>query len=166
MVMGDVLEECIQHQHTEEWLDEEEFKRISKREYEATTHKQGHSEWGLNIFALAAEEVQIVFESGSAVAGELSLEQRFREQADKWERETKHISSVTKRAMHPSYQTIIEMGPDVVPLLVRDLQQNRRAWFWALSHITGADPINPADAGKMDKMIMAWVNWAIEKGLL
>jgi hypothetical protein len=118
----------------------------------------------------AGEEIQLRAELVDwyvpLIEAESPLDKRFRAHAEKWERETKHLSSITKRVMHPSYQTIIGMGSDVVPLLLRDLQQNRRPWFWALSHITQANPINPADAGKMDKMIMAWVNWASERGLL
>lgn len=95
-----------------------------------------------------------------------SLEERFREHAEKWERETMHLSSTTKRVLHPSYQIIMGMGPDVVPLLLRDLQQNRRAWFWALYHLTQENPIDPADAGNIDKMVAAWVRWGKRKGLL
>lgn len=113
-----------------------------------------------------ADEGESVVEQAFCDPTDRILEDRFREQAEKWERETKYLSSTTKRAMHPSYQTIIGMGHDVVPLLLRDLQQNRRTWFWALSYITQENPINPADAGKMDKMIMAWVNWGRERGLL
>ncbi len=97
---------------------------------------------------------------------ECSLEERFREQADKWDRETAHLSSPAQMTMHPSYQAILGMGRDVVPLLLRDLQQNRRPWFWALSYITNDNPINPADAGRMDKMIKAWVDWGKKRGLL
>lgn len=68
--------------------------------------------------------------------------------------------------MHPSYQAILGMGWKVVPFLLRDLQQNRRAWFGALSYLTRANPIKPKDAGKMDKMIEAWVQWGRDKGLL
>ena len=97
-----------------------------------------------------------------------TLEERFREQADKWERETKFISSVTKRINHPSYTAILGMReePGIVRLLLRDLQENRRPWFWALSYITQSNPIQPEDAGKMDKMIAAWVKWGKAQGYL
>jgi hypothetical protein len=68
--------------------------------------------------------------------------------------------------MHPSYQAILGMGDKVVPLLLRDLQNKRRPWFWALSYLTTENPINPSDAGKIDKMIAAWVRWGKAKGLL
>lgn len=72
--------------------------------------------------------------------------------------------------MHPSYQAILGMGQEhkekVIRLLILDMQQHRRAWFWALSFLTRDNPINRADAGKMDKMISAWVKWGERKGIL
>ena len=94
------------------------------------------------------------------------LEERFREQADKWDRETRHLSSPTQKMMHPSHQAILGLGSAVVPILLRDLTQNRREWFWALSYLTQENPIPREDAGKMDKMIAAWANWGRKRGLL
>jgi len=95
-----------------------------------------------------------------------ALEQRFSKQADRWKRETMHISSPTQKMMHPSLQAILGMGKDVVPLLLRDMAQNRTEWFWALSYITQENPIKRDEAGKMDKMIAAWLNWGKDRGLL
>jgi len=95
-----------------------------------------------------------------------ALAQLFHEQADKWERETRHLSSPNQKIMHPSYQAVLGMGAEVVPLLLQDLAQNRREWFWALSYITKANPIQREDAGKMDKMVAAWVKWGKDRGLL
>jgi hypothetical protein len=83
---------------------------------------------------------------------------------NKWEEETKHLSSTTKRVMHPSYQSIIGMGPVVVPLLLRDLEKTHRLWFWALSAITGENPVNPEDAGDIRKMVRAWIDWGKRTG--
>src|SRR5258708_908476 len=92
-----------------------------------------------------------------------SLEERFWEQAEKWDRETAHLSSPLQRMMHPSYQAILGMGAehkgDVIRLLLRDLQQNQRDWFLALSYLTEANPIEPKDAGKTDKLISSWLRW-------
>ena len=99
-----------------------------------------------------------------------SVERLFSEQAEKWQRETGHLSSPTQRMMHPSYQAILGMGREhereIVTLLIRDLQQSGRSWFGALSYITKENPIGRNDAGKMDKMVGAWVRWGRDKGLL
>src|SRR5581483_6978057 len=108
--------------------------------------------------------------NASTVGVSRTLEERFREQAEKWDRETAHLSSPNQRFGHPSYQAILGMGRDnpreVVRLMLRDLQQNRRAWFWALSYLAKDNPVEPPDAGKTDKMIKAWVNWGKAERLL
>jgi hypothetical protein len=91
----------------------------------------------------------------------------FQSLADKWRKETAHISSIAKMVMHPSYQSIIGMGPDIVPLLLRELkQQDPDHWFWALAAITRENPIEPQDAGDTAKMAEAWVRWGEERGYL
>lgn len=93
-----------------------------------------------------------------------TLQQRFQEEAEKWDRETTYLSSTPKMILHESYQKIIAMGPNVVPHLLRDLQQNRRSWFWALRHLTDANPVPPEDQGNLDKMIAAWLAWGRREG--
>ncbi len=97
--------------------------------------------------------------SEHVVADALSLEQRFQKEADRWEKETALLSATPMRVMHDSYQSIIAMGPEVVPILLRDLQKTRRHWFWALRHLTGVDPVPAKDKGNLDRMIAAWVDW-------
>jgi hypothetical protein len=106
-------------------------------------------------------------ESITAAASSLqeeSLEQRFASEADKWERETSHLSSTPKMVLHSSYQRILAMGPDVVPYLLLDLQRTHRSWFWALNHLTGVDPVRIEDKGDLDKMVAAWVAWGKREG--
>jgi hypothetical protein len=100
----------------------------------------------------------------------LSVSDRFRKQADKWGRETEHLSSPAQMMEHPSYQAILGLARDneteVVRLMLRDLRENRRPWFWALSYLTRENPIKPSDAGKLDKMIRSWIEWGTQKGIL
>jgi hypothetical protein len=93
-----------------------------------------------------------------------SLEERFVEYANRWERETAFISATPMRVMHESYQSIMSMGPDVVPILLRDLQKTQRHWFWALRHLTSADPVPEKDRGNVDRMAAAWIAWGKAKG--
>jgi hypothetical protein len=95
-----------------------------------------------------------------------TLEQRFHRLANEWRTETAHISSLTKLVMHPKYQSIIGLGPDVLPILFRELKAKPDHWFWALRAITEADPTRPEDAGNLPKMAESWLNWAKERGYL
>jgi hypothetical protein len=93
----------------------------------------------------------------------VDIKQRFLEQAEKWSRETRHLSSPAQQMMHPSYQAILGMGNEnpraIISLMIRDMQTSRRPWFWALSYFAQENPVSQSDAGKTDKMIKAWVDW-------
>jgi hypothetical protein len=93
-----------------------------------------------------------------------SIAARFNRLANAWEQATGNLSSMKAASEHPAYQEIISLGRDVVPYLLRDLQENERHWFIALRTITGADPIPKAAAGNVPKMIEAWLQWGKENG--
>ena len=92
------------------------------------------------------------------------LEERFRRLAAAWHSETAYLSSMTEASSHPAYQEIIRLGPEVVPLLLRDLEAHHTHWFAALRAITGAEPIPPQAAGNIPRMTEAWLNWAKANG--
>ena len=93
-----------------------------------------------------------------------SLEDRFQRLAARWRSETAHYSSSTRMAEHPAYQEIIALGLPVVPLLLADLARQPDHWFAALKQITGANPIDPADRGRIDRMTAAWLAWGRANG--
>ncbi len=92
-----------------------------------------------------------------------TLKQRFLDLAQQWEDETGHLSSPSQRMLHPSYKAILGMGHEhkdqIIGFLIQDMKKNRRQWFWALSYLAQANPIKPEDAGRIDRMIDAWVRW-------
>jgi hypothetical protein len=93
-----------------------------------------------------------------------SVEQQFPRLAATWHQAVAHHSSSRLRESHPIYQQIIRMGPAVVPLLLKDLETNRRHWFSALAALTGADPIPAEHAGDIPKMAEDWLRWGREHG--
>jgi len=82
-----------------------------------------------------------------------------------WRADVGPTSSLTDMAMHPAYQQIIGMGPEAVPLLLRELERRPDHWFWALKAITGVDPVPPNQKGKLDEMAKAWVQWGRDRGI-
>jgi hypothetical protein len=50
----------------------------------------------------------------------IPVEQAFQGLAKEWRDETAHLSSMTKLMMHPKYQSIVGLGPSVVPVLLRE----------------------------------------------
>jgi hypothetical protein len=108
-------------------------------------------------------------ETADAVS-EQTLEQRFLKEAEQWDSETAHLSSPVQRFNHPSYIAVLGMAQDhrneVITLMLRDLQQNRREWFSALSYLTHENPIQRKDSGNLNRMIEAWVRWGKLRGRL
>ena len=89
----------------------------------------------------------------------MSLESRFRNLATWWEAETGGQSSISRKANHPAYQQIIELGPDVIPLMIEDMREQPNHWFVALRALTGVNPVPLESAGRMQAMRKAWVDW-------
>ena len=69
------------------------------------------------------------------------------------------LSSITEIVMHPSYQQIIGMGPAAIPLILLSMRRELNHWFWALSAITGENPVPIEHRGKIKQMTEAWMNW-------
>jgi hypothetical protein len=90
--------------------------------------------------------------------------EEFRNLVSRWRRETAHLSSTTKMALHPAYQRIIGMGPAARPLLLEELRQRPAHWFWALNAITGEDPASDDD--DFDGAVAAWLRWGEARGLI
>jgi hypothetical protein len=91
-------------------------------------------------------------------------EQRFHELVAAWKRERGPHSSSARLAEHPAYQQIIGMGPDVVPLLLRELEREPDHWFRALHTLTGANPVSATSCGNVQEMAAAWLRWGREQG--
>jgi len=100
-------------------------------------------------------------------ASDLSkLKVLFHELADTWREETSLTSSVVQMSIHPAYQRIIGLGQAAVPLILQELQKAPDHWFWALSAITGENPIPPEHEGDLEKMTADWIQLGMERGWL
>ena len=84
--------------------------------------------------------------------------------AARWREEVQYSSSIMEICMNPAYQKIIGMGEKILPLIFRELEVRPDHWFWALKSITGADPIQPYQRGKIREMAKSWLDWARENG--
>ncbi|HUS58396.1 MAG TPA: hypothetical protein VM141_07070 [Planctomycetota bacterium] len=97
--------------------------------------------------------------AGSAEA-EVQLAKRFKKLVREWHSKTAFAATIVDIATAPPYQMIIGMGPDAIPLILKELKKEPDHWFWALKAITGGeDPVPESDRGNMVKMRRAWINW-------
>jgi hypothetical protein len=89
----------------------------------------------------------------------------FRDLVRQWKDDTISLSSIEEMALHPAYQRIIGMGPAALPWIFKELETEPDYWFWALRAITGQDPVQPSDRGRLAEMTNAWLNWARIRGI-
>jgi len=92
------------------------------------------------------------------------LERTFRHLVEQWKKDTLHWSSVAKMIAHPSYRRIMGMGPDALPLLLRELRECPDHWLIALNAITGEDPAPPDST--FHQAVDAWLAWGVQRGYL
>ena len=91
--------------------------------------------------------------------------QRFDLLADQWEAETSLLSSPTRAMLHPAFQEIISMGDTIaVPLILQRMKKRGGHWFWALSRLTGKNPIPKESHGHIATMQNAWIAWGNKRG--
>lgn len=84
---------------------------------------------------------------------------KFKRLLTEWREQAKHLSSVTEMAILPSYQELIGMGKTALPYLLNELKERPDHLFWALRFISGTDPVQPNDRGRIDRMAKAWIEW-------
>lgn len=90
-----------------------------------------------------------------------SVEEKFRRLAAVWLADTAYVSSSSDLVAHPAFQEIVGMGPAVIPLLLRELENRTGHWHRVLRRITGADPVPTTDRGNVDKAADAWLQWGL-----
>ncbi len=91
----------------------------------------------------------------------------FQDLVREWRAARGATSSVTAISILPAYQRIIGMGDAAVPLILAELKSegdDPDHWFWALTAITGANPVNLEDQGDMLKMAESWLKWGEAQG--
>jgi hypothetical protein len=98
-----------------------------------------------------------------------TLARSFHEQAERWKKETRHCSSVSKMLAHPSYLRIIGLtrfstGSEIERLLLEELRTEPDFWFDALTAITGENPVHPEY--DFDESVNAWLEWGVRKGII
>jgi hypothetical protein len=94
------------------------------------------------------------------------FEEKFHKLRIQWESETKILSSTTAITNNSNYRQIVEMGKEVIPLLLEDISNNGSFWDSALIELSGENPVDQSDWGKMSKMREVWLKWGKEKGYL
>ncbi|MDE0428570.1 MAG: hypothetical protein OXH98_02265 [Caldilineaceae bacterium] len=91
----------------------------------------------------------------------------FQRLTEEWKEQRGAASSISEAALCPAYQSIIGMGEQVVPFILRQLEvegDDPDQWFWALGAVTRAQPVEDADRGNYARMARAWLEWGEREG--
>src|SRR6266403_874353 len=95
------------------------------------------------------------------------LREEFRFLADRWNEDTKYLSSTTKMAEHPACVRIVEMGAIGACLVFEELAKEA-SWLWliALAAHFKATPVPESDTGKIHAMREHWLKYGRSNGYL
>lgn len=117
----------------------------------------------LLVFKPVVPVRQVAYVSDPSVEDWLKFQRLVRD----WRTERGAMSSITRAALCPAYQSIIGMGPVAVPFIFAQLESEENEpdqWFWALKAILGYDPVRDEDRGNYVRMAESWLNWAKSEG--
>ena len=115
---------------------------------------------------LSWKKLSEILGTSKTISYKQDLEWRFNNLAKKWKSETAHHSMMSNIVLHRSYQEIIGLGRDVLPLILKKLSIEPNHWFWALRAISGEDPVPACDVGKFNAMRDAWLKWGRDQDLI
>ncbi len=95
------------------------------------------------------------------------LSRRFQSLVDTLSEECAFLSSTHEVTEHSAYIEIMGMGPHALPLILHELEERpRHYWFWALREISQENPVPPEHRGMIKEMAKDWLDWARRKGLV
>jgi hypothetical protein len=84
---------------------------------------------------------------------------KFKRLLVEWRDQAAHLSSMPAKAMTLPYQEIIGIGRPALPMILNELKERPVHLFWALRAISGTNPVEPEDRGRIDKMREVWLEW-------
>ena len=90
-------------------------------------------------------------------------ENKFWDLVRRWEYDTKYNSSAAKSLSHTSVASIIQMGQEVIPLVLKAMKDNFHLTF-ILHELTGEWPVKNEYAGNGPKIVECWRKWARKRG--
>ncbi len=94
------------------------------------------------------------------------MEKKFKYHARHWKEDTMFMSSIHAMMENRHHAAIVAMGEEVLPLLFKELEENKDHWFMALHEITGVNPVPAEFAGHVATMREHWLKWGRENGYI
>lgn len=100
-------------------------------------------------------------ESRAVDTSKKDVEQRFNELAQQWYRETRMLSFISQKIMHPAHKRIVTtLGRGALPFILREVKNGRGDWFWTLGMLVDEDENPPKGIPNFKQASQAWLDWA------
>lgn len=95
-----------------------------------------------------------------------TVAQKFHALASEWLRDTGIVSNPVEIFMHPAHVKLLGMGPEILPLVLKEVEKMSGHWFMILDAISPENPVTPEDETSPERTARAWIEWGKERGLL
>jgi hypothetical protein len=93
-----------------------------------------------------------------------AVRERFDELFADWQARTTFVSALDDLIYDESFQRIIALGPQAIPLALEQLPTHPVPWFYALKILADADPASGVT--DVDEAVQAWLEWGHANGYL
>lgn len=90
---------------------------------------------------------------------EEKLKMLFNKLKDDFSIETMFFSNPSDIFSNSHYLKLVSLGSSALPLIMEDWEHSELPWFYALSQITGENPIKDESAGDVRLMKKDWKEW-------
>jgi hypothetical protein len=95
------------------------------------------------------------------------VRERFYSLLHEFKEDTHFLSNYAKKFSHPAYAGILGLGPQAIPLILKELQAGSGGvWFHALASISGENPVAPGHESSASMMRADWIAWGRRNGNL
>ena len=93
-----------------------------------------------------------------------TLEEKFYQFKKEWKDETRFLSCIK---ISEGLQKIIDLGSDIVPIILRDFQHENNHWHETLCQLVLNPPEIPEEKrGKMEEIRQIWLKFGREHGYI
>ena len=118
---------------------------------------------GVGVVGQVGFEGDSLADDGDSVAWE-EFVAKFHRHAAAWEGAM--FLFLSEMFKDEDYLAIIDMGPAVVPLILRRLEAKPHWWMPALIRLTGVDPTERRHLGDLMEERKVWLDWGKQQGYL
>ncbi len=131
-------------------------------------HSRSSEDWvartpAIDVFDVAGSAVFFPATRTTLARTDDQVRQAFMQLSLEWSSHAAVSPDPMSMFMHPSYQRIIGLGPQVLPHILAALDERLDHWFWALTAIVGEDVAQ--GAGTLQEAADRWLEWGRTSGL-